>query len=392
MMSWRLVIFLLTTFTAEAHRDRSTAFPGSPSWSPLATLPPLKKVHHSYAPQPGNLWDPTNTLHDDFVRITHTCGIYGFDVHTNATRAAQCIDGCVAIAARHPGAGVSIFYSPWFYVFPPRPAAPSCCPNKTKEAVAVWEANLAAIKALLLRSNARHGANVSVSAVLLDSERFTVARGNATWNDAMTAKHDMMYNASKRAFPSAPVEFYDRGGYTMDGVGTAYFAPSPYYTLEERGDSFATSLYGVGELGYTREQYDQTVALALAHNASAVTPWISLGAGNVPTWFTQTYDFAWDYPILNSWLIGRDVNNAGFPGRLGHFGYAKVGVFFPSPLSTMCNEHGAAPIANSTLYLQHFVAYVLGSACVHALPNETTATAGWTWDVTPGPWTGGCYI
>ena len=131
----------------------------------------------------------------------------------------------------------------------------------------MWEANLAAIKALLLRSNARHGANVSVSAVLLDSERFTVARGNATWNDAMTAKHDMMYNASKRAFPSAPVEFYDRGGYTMDGIGTAYFAPSPYYTLEERGDSFATSLYGVGELGYTREQYDQTVALALAHSA-----------------------------------------------------------------------------------------------------------------------------
>ena len=38
--------------------------------------------------------------------------------------------------------------------------------------------------------------------------------------------------------------------------GTGYFAGSPYYVLDEPGSMFSTSLYALGQVGYTREQYE----------------------------------------------------------------------------------------------------------------------------------------
>ena len=41
--------------------------------------------------------------------------------------------------------------------------------------------------------------------------------------------------------------------------GTGYFARSPYYVLDEPGSMFSTSLYALGQVGYTREQYEPNV-------------------------------------------------------------------------------------------------------------------------------------
>jgi len=62
------------------------------------------------------------------------------------------------------------------------------------------------------------------------------------------------YNATLELLPNATLQWYDRGGFMYDGVGTGYFAKSGYYVLDEPGAMFSTSLYTLGELGYTREQ------------------------------------------------------------------------------------------------------------------------------------------
>ena len=105
---------------------------------------------------------------------------------------------------------------------------------------------------------------------------------------------------------------------------------------------------------------------------------------------------------MHSWMIGRDVNQPGpFPKRFGRFEHAQRAIFFPAINEPPCaadpdpSKPGCSTaLGDSTIRLQHFVAYVLGANCIQALPNATTATHGWAWEVEPGPVTGptGCYI
>ena len=86
-----------------------------------------------------------------------------------------------------------------------------------------------------------------------------------------------------------------------------------------------------------------------------------------------------DYPLLNSWMIGRDVNVPGpFPSRVvgcdGGFSHAPEAALFPAVISNEGPAYG-----DITRFLQHFVAYVLGANCIQQLPNSSTATAGWDW-------------
>ena len=102
-----------------------------------------------------------------------------------------------------------------------------------------------------------------------------------------------------------------------------------------------------------------------------------------------------DYPLLNSWMIGRDVNVPGpFPSRVvgcdGGFSHAPEAALFPAVISNEGPAYG-----DITRFLQHFVAYVLGANCIQQLPNSSTATAGWDWGTMQrgdriGPL--GCYL
>jgi hypothetical protein len=82
------------------------------------------------------------------------------------------------------------------------------------------------------------------------------------------------------------------------------------FTLRERGDSYGVSLYNVAELGYVREEFRRTVATAKAHGVDSVTPYVSLGAGDL-NGFTGRIGFAnsLEYPLLNSWFLGRCVRS-----------------------------------------------------------------------------------
>ena len=81
------------------------------------------------------------------------------------------------------------------------------------------------------------------------------------------------------------------------------------FSLRERGDSYGVSLYNIAELGYIREEYRRTVAVAKQHGVNSVTPYVSLGAGDLNS-FKGRVGFvdSLEYPLLNSWFLGCDVN------------------------------------------------------------------------------------
>lgn len=39
-----------------------------------------------------------------------------------------------------------------------------------------------------------------------------------------------------------------------------------------------------------------------------VTPWVALGCGNRQTFQLQGFSTTYNYPLLNSWMVGRDIN------------------------------------------------------------------------------------
>ena len=67
------------------------------------------------------------------------------------------------------------------------------------------------------------------------------------------------------------------------------------------GDSYGVSLYNIAELGYVREEFKRTAAVAKEHGVDAVTPYVSLGAGDLNS-FKGRVGFvnSLEYPLLNS--------------------------------------------------------------------------------------------
>jgi hypothetical protein len=129
-----------------------------------------------------------------------------------------------------------------------------------------------------------------------------------------------------------------------------------------------------------------------------------------------------EYPLANSWMLGRDINvnvpaGAESPNG-GAWDFARYVVLFPAVNNPPCEDGAivvadAAPLAgtvratvansfkscskriqDSTLALLHFTAFVLGANCIPELPNRTLATKrGFSWGhVKPGPALGGCFL
>ena len=95
-----------------------------------------------------------------------------------------------------------------------------------------------------------------------------------------------------------------------------------------------------------------------------MTPWIALASGyrrQLNTPFEWTFD--WDYDLIYSWLIGREVNHPWFGKpeareRFAPWGAAKVVVLYPRPFSEKSPAWG-----------KHFVAYVRGAHMIKELPK-----------------------
>ena len=361
--------------------------------NPLKGLAPLQKVHHSW-PFGQHGMQPEASYRDgvfhDYARITGALPYSIVDLELASLNATVLI--CEAVRQSRVAAGfsapvVSVNFSPWYEKFKG---------NNASDVGPQEKAELTYYNTLL--SNLSREMNtlnttITVGAFLLDSEKFAATPANHL---AVIRKHDLIYNLTKRYFPAARIELYGRGTMVRADSWPAYCAThqgckvpaDPWwmrtsYTLQERGESLAISVYTVPEIWEMRAIMIHTVALARQHNASGqlrggVTPWISLGAGyrrianhtHTHTHMgTYIYQY-WDFDKVYSWQLGAELNRPwwGSPDRAAMtapWGVAQVVCLFPSVFDPGSSQAG--PNNRSTVMMQHFVNYVRGANGLNGL-------------------------
>eukprot|EP01043_Picozoa_sp_COSAG02_P011526 COSAG02_NODE_424_length_22575_cov_79.088361_22_plen_501_part_00 len=355
--------------------------------NPLKNLSELPKTHYSW-PIPAQYLASSapyfiDGLMHDYVRITGACSLT-LDVSTgglNHSALRVCAEICEAVApvrlaAQLPAPTINVNYSPWYKHFPG--TDPTVGGAAEQAELASYAAVLAELKALLPTVGL---GKTTLGAVLLDSEKFKYTSSSSpAYRQALTRKHDLIWNATRAAFPSVRIELYDRGAVSKWDT-TPTWTVSPYYTLEERGESLSLSLYTVPEIWNMRSSMNHTVALAesargnLSGTTKSVTPWISLGAGNrrLPKLDGTMYDLCWDYDRVYSWQMGREMNNAWYGTgsrveRYAPWNAAQVVVFYPSVFDVR-GVH-AGPGDRLTNFMQHFVNYVRGATGLDGLAPD----------------------
>ena len=260
---------------------------------------------------------------------------------------------------------VAVEYSPWYKMFPG--SDPRVTGADEQAELDCYNQKLSDLKAWLPVSGPG-----SLGAVLLDSEKFHYTSSSSDeYKEALTRKHDLIYDATRLAYPSSDVriEMYDRGAIKKNDVQSEW-TPVTAYTLQEKGESLNVALYVVPEVWNMRESFKRTVDLAQAMSGwkgvnIPVTPWIELGGGHrrqASHSVTYMNDYAWDYDRTCSWQLGNEVNNPWYgdrPDRYAPWNAAEVIAFYPSVFDT--RGLPAGPDGKSTHVMEHFVAYVRGA-------------------------------
>lgn len=328
----------------------------------LRALRPLPKIHYSWA-LPAELLDPGDRRLFELVRITHAASLRGEWSTSRQVEAA--VIACKAVNATGPTilATLAINYSPWA----PGRRGKGVSPKDDEERlrrlhareVVEFRQKLLRFKRWLSDANRRHRTDIRVSALLLDCEQFTTRESDPAWNSALTERYNRVYDIGQAIFPNARIEWFGRGIRRVaygDGWDT-----HRHFTFCEKADAFSCSLYRVPEIGYTRETFRRTYELAQAHGAEEVTPYVALAAG----WRRRAdkfhaWDFDWDYDLIYSWQLGRELNHPWFGERATRFApwdAAKVVVFYPPPFDP-----------RTPAWSKHFVAYVGGANGIQELP------------------------
>jgi len=314
-------------------------------------LPPLPKVHYGWPPW-DLLNDPASPLLYEWVRITHSVGLSAFWHTPTWTDTAVAV--CHAVNAGHPTipATVVLYYSPYHFGGWPEGAPPTYNGPEYQVELDTCRRNLTQVKALLDAANTNRGANVRVSALLLDSEVWMVKEagepGRETWNAALNEKYDAFYAICKSIFPDVPVHWYVRG----------YPPGWRRFTLEERGDAASSENYVAHDLPWLRAIFRAVHREARAHNIDLVVPSFALAAGyqKLPDGQIR-YVCDVPYDLGLSWQLGAEVNDpwyAQFPEQYAPWDAAQIVFLYPK-----------FPEATNPRFAQHFVAYVKGA---HNLP------------------------
>lgn len=323
----------------------------------MRELKPLPKVHYSW---PLPLAKMPEELLFHYVRLTSAVSLSGEwftsqDVH-------RAVAVCRRVNAARPAipASIGVNFSVWHRRFGKELPPTDFGPTHQAELQYLRE-RLETLRSAVAQANRRLGSEVAVSAVLFDSERFHVRPEDAPWNKAITRKYDAATEVVRSVFPEVRIEWYARGAVQPSAAPTGW-SESTYFTLEEKGSTFACSLYRVPEIGYTRETFRRTAANALRHGCQEVTPWIALASGyRRQTDKFHEFSLNWNYDLIYSWQLGAEVNQPWFgaPERQQRFApwrMARIAVFYPEPFG------------RSPHWGQHFVAYVRGAHLVRQLP------------------------
>lgn len=347
--------------------------------NPLRGLKELQKVHHSW-PIPENFLQSSElgfidgVMHD-YVRITGACSLSLEGL--NRTLLNTCAEICDAVADSRTGGRptITVNYSPWYHDFPGKDPTVTGAPEKAE--LAELEAQLDNLKSWLPSAGS---GKTQLGAVLYDSEKFHYSSdGGDAFKAALTRKHDLIWNLTRKVFPTVRIELYDRGAVEKWDTNPEW-ATNTAYTLEEQGESLGVSLYTLNEIWNMRGRMNHTVALAQspAGNRSgttqSVTPWLSFGAGyrrEANESDPIKYDICWDPDRVYSWQLGREINNAWFSTdsrieRYAPWYAAEVVCLYPSVFDTRGVAAGESKL--STNLMQHFVAYCRGANMLDGLP------------------------
>lgn len=344
---------VLTDYPLELRRTLKNQISRAPEWQMvgwLRELKPLSKVHYSW---PLPFKSMSDDLLYEYVRLTHAASLSGeWGQQEQIDRAVEFCHRVNGTGPKIP-ASIGINYSVWHRRFgkdlPPTETGPT-----HQAELDYLRSRMTAIRDGIAAANRQFKSEVTVSAILFDSEHFHVNQGDAEWNAAMTQKYNAAYDIVREFFPGVRVEWYARGA-VHPGASATGWSDATYFTLDEKGDSFGCSLYQVPEIGYTREIFRRTAIKAAKHGCEEVTPWIALASG----YRRQTdryHDFSlnWNYDLIYSWQLGRELHNSwfGVPERAERFApwnKAKIAIFYPEPFG------------RSRVWGQHFVAYVRGA-------------------------------
>jgi len=321
----------------------------------MRQLRPLQKVHYSWG-LPFEMLTPENPLLIEYVRITHSAclnGQWGSRAHVDVS-----VRACRQVNSANPKirASLAITYGPWKKHFG-KNLPPTDTGLTHDREVETFRRQMQRFRDWIAAANEKGGSEVSVTAVLLDSERFHVkndkSSGAAAWNAAVADKHNVLYEIAKLLFPRARIEWYNFGA-VIPSAGATGWSQAPIHNLSEKHDAFSVSLYRVPEIGNMRESFRRTAANARAHKVNSVTPWVALGSGYRPNVNDKKeWNFVWDYDLYYSWQIGRELNNSWFgdrPVRFAPWNAAEVVCFWPPAFDK-----------RSRTWPKHFIAYVLGA-------------------------------
>ena len=333
----------------------------------MKQLKPLPKVHYSWplaiVEKDRAKQTERNKLLYEYVRLTHALSLRG---ETASPREIdQAVDICNRVNTTNPKqvASLGINFSVWHRRFD-KELPPTDFGSSHKSEMDFLRKRMTQIRNSVASANLRNRANVKVTAILFDSERFVTKSNDEVWNAAITRKHNEAYDVVKSIFPDARIEWYARGAIHRAASDSGW-ARTRYTTLDEKGESFGCSLYYVPENESTRKVFRFTAKNAAKHGCDSVTPWIALASGSR----RQTHRFNewsnnWNYDLIYSWQLGREINNSWYgqekrTERFAPWNKAKIAVFYPAPFNN-----------NSPHWGQHFVAYVGGANGYQQLPEK----------------------
>ncbi|MCC6357994.1 MAG: BACON domain-containing protein [Phycisphaerales bacterium] len=328
----------------------------------MRQLPPLPRRHFTWKPDYDFYQRLDEDLLYEFIRINN--GVTWAD-WPNAAMIDRLVRLCKLVNQTNPTlpAALAVVDSPYYRHWPIDAPPTYSGPERAQEIASQGE-QLATLATYLATSNARYnGPNIEVAAIAYDTELWRLREPDApdylTWNGAMRANYDAIYDITKVHFPNVPIDWYSRGWIRFFGnFEPPSFADVPYYhfDLSEQGDVCSAVLYRLPMQWSSREAYVRTVQYAAGNGVDQVVPWIALGAGYRPTEDNTNvyYDPNWNYDMQVAWNFGREINDP----TNSTWDPAPWVMIYPSPFQ-----------ANTPYFGQHFVAYVRGAHNVPGLPR-----------------------
>ena len=339
----------------------------------MQELQPLEKVHYSW-PIASDLFDPGDNRLYEYARLTNAISLRVESASYEFVR--RSVEVCHQINQTNPAieCTIAINGSPWHRKFnldennqqisPALPPTEFGAPHHAE--LDYFQTKFDTFKSNLDAANAELGANVQLSAILLDSEFFKIKTINSLsdvmHNNAIDVKHDAVHALCELAFPGVKVVQYGRGWQMIANNSTGYMTANTH-TLKEAGEFFSASLYRPNEPGTNREEYRRTVTEAAAHGVNQVIPWVALGAAyrrDVSASVFRVWG-PYDYDMVHSHELGREINNPFYgarPDQYAPWDKATFVVFFPGPFSD-----------SYPAWAKHFIAYVRGANNVDVLPE-----------------------